>query len=191
MNLPAGTLLKSRVVEDPRDVLAAALDRRVTGYAVFEPKETLLLDAEGRGILTFEAGVPTLAYHTGTDRGGPAALADLAAPGPYRVELYELDDGRAGQIGDPATLGVPPGAPAERLAGDPALATSTRRSAPADGDAEAGRRGDPAEVPTGKASPESAVEAFLDDAEKIEAIREQARAEARARAEEWGFGDVG
>jgi hypothetical protein len=191
MNLPEGTLLKARVVEDPRDVLAAALDRSVTGYAVFEPQETLLLDGEGRGVLTFEAGVPRLAYHTGTDRGGPAALADLATPGPYRVELYELGPEALDAIGDPRDLRVGPGAPAERLAGDQALAASTRRSAP-----DERTREEPAEpadrrdAGTAESAPESAVEAFLDDAEKIEAIREQARREARERAEEWGFDEV-
>jgi hypothetical protein len=191
MNLPEGTLLKARVVPHPRDALAAALDRAVTGYAILEPQETLLLDAEGRGVVTFEEGVPTLVYHTGTDRGGPAALADLAAPGPYRVELYELDAVALDRIGDPASLQVPPGAPAERLAGDPALAASTRRTAPEDRcGPDAGATAEDDDGPAEGTPPESAVEAFLEDAEKIEAIREQARREARARAEEWGFDDV-
>ncbi len=34
---------------------------------------------------------------------------------------------------------------------------------------------------------QSAVEAFLDDAEKIEAIKQQARSEARERAQQWEF----
>lgn len=204
MNVPEGTLLKSRVVADPRDPLAAALDRELTGYAVFEPQETLLLDSQGRGVLTFREGVPDLAYYTGSDRGGPAALADLAMPGPYHVELYRLpavafdalDD--AGALADAESLRVPAGMPAERLAGDPALAASTRRAAPPgrcrspvssrgecidDGERDGGDDGG-----VGRGGEErSAVEAFLEDEEKIEAIREQARREAEARAEEWGF----
>ncbi|MUV51613.1 hypothetical protein [Haloarcula sp. CBA1122] len=53
MKLPRGRLDKSRVVTDPRDTLADVLDRELTGYAVFESQETLLLDGEGRGVITF------------------------------------------------------------------------------------------------------------------------------------------
>ena len=190
--LPEGRLLQSRVLDEPRDPLAIALDRRLTGYVVFESQESLLLGDDGRGIVTLHDGVPRLAYYTGTDRGGPAALADLATPGPYRVELYELAADVLESVVDEATFQVPPGAPAERLVGDPALATSTRRAAPdawctASGtgtgpDEDGHRSGPPGEVQR-----RTAVEAFLDDAEKIEAIREQAREEAQARAEEWGF----
>ncbi|WP_276270822.1 hypothetical protein [Haloarcula litorea] len=177
MRLPEGRLRKARVVTDPRDPLAEVLDTELTGYAVFESQEALLLDADGRGVVTFEAGVPVLAYHTGTDRGGPPALADLAVPGPYHVSVYELDAADLRPVHEVAELRVPPGMPAERLAGDPALADSTRRAAPAE------RCGDGPESRTGS----SAVEAFLDDEEKIEAIRRQAREEAQARAEEWDF----
>ncbi|MFB6075150.1 MAG: hypothetical protein ABEJ89_09065 [Haloarculaceae archaeon] len=185
MKLPEGRLLRAKVVDDPRDALAVALDREVTGYAVLEPQETLLLDAGGRGVLTFRAGVPVLAYDAGTDRGGPAALAALAAPGPYRVELYAADREELAPLHEARDLRVPPGMPAERLAGDPALAASTRRAAPddlpsvdavetaADGDDPAPDRG--------------AVEAFLADEEKIAAIRERAREEAERRAAEWGL----
>jgi hypothetical protein len=82
MRLPHGELVRSRVVSDPATALVAAAERELTGYAVFEPQDSLLLDADGRGVVTFEAGVPVLAYHTGTDRGGPEAIADLAVPGP-------------------------------------------------------------------------------------------------------------
>ena len=184
MNLPDGRLLKSRVVSDPRYPLAEALDRVLTGYAVFEPQETLLLDASGRGVVTFDAGVPDLVYYTGTDRGGAAALGDMAMPGPYHVELYELPDGAFDVLGDPDSLQVPPGMPAERLAGDPALAASTRRAAPDDRiDPDTGDGSDPEE----ESEDQSAVEVFLDDEAKIEAIQRQARTEAKARAEEWGF----
>jgi len=181
MNLPEGDLVKSRVVADPRDALADALDRSLTGYAVFEPQETLLLADEGRGVLTFSEGVPVLAYHTGSDRGGPAALADLATPGPYHVDIRAVDAVALAEAHDVTELRVPPGMPAERLAGDPALADSTRRAAPDD-------RAAPDTDGEADGSPETdqrAVEAFLEDEQKITAIKEQARAEAERRAEEW------
>ena len=176
MRLPRGTLRKSRVVTDPREPLAEVLDRSVTGYAVFESQESLLLDADGRGVVTFADGVPVVAYHTETDRGGPPALADLAVPGPYHVSVFELSEAELSSAHEVDSLRVPPGMPAERLAGDPALADSTRRAAPDD-------RTDTAADSDGK----SAVEAFLDDEEKIKAIREQARDEAEKRAAEWNF----
>jgi hypothetical protein len=164
--LPAGRLVRSRVVDDPGTVLAEALDRGLTGYATLEPQGSLLADEGGRGVLVFEAGVPRLAYHPRTG-GGEAALPAMAGPGPCRVELCEAP---AAALPAPDTLGpsVDPGSPAERLAADPDLAARTRRRAP-DGDAG------------------SAVEAFLEDEAAIEAVREEARAEAERHAEEWGL----
>ena len=181
MRLPRGRLRKSRVVTDPREPLAEVLDRAVTGYAVFEAQDSLLLDADGRGVVTFEDGVPVAAYHTGTDRGGPPALADLATPGPYHISVFELDAADLTTVHEVDELRVPPGMPAERLAGDPALADSTRRAAPADRATQSADdgRGD-----------HGAVEAFLEDEEKIAAIREQARKEAQQRAAEWGLSDT-
>jgi hypothetical protein len=187
MKLPEGRLVRSRVVSDPRTVLVDALDRAVTGYAVLEPQGSLLLDDEGRGVLTFEEGVPAVAYHTGSDRGGPLALADLAAAGPYRLDLYAVRSGALDAVHDHDAFRVPPGMAAERLAGDQSLADRTRETAPTDRPVD--REGD-----NGESSGErdvGAVEAFLDDEHKIEAIRERAREEAQARAEEWGFDDVG
>ncbi len=181
MRLPQGRLRKSRVVTDPREPLAEVLDRGVTGYAVFEPQDALLLDADGRGVVTFTDGVPVVAYHTGTDRGGPPALADLAVPGPYHVSVFELDAADLAPVHDVEELCVPPGMPAERLAGDPALADSTRRAAPADR---------PATGECDEGDDHGAVEAFLEDEEKISAIREQARQEAKQRAAEWGLNDT-
>ncbi|MFB6298463.1 MAG: hypothetical protein ABEH56_08080 [Salinirussus sp.] len=172
MNLPRGSLLRRRVIEDPATPLTDALEADLTGYARLESQDALLLDAEGTGLLTFEAGVPVAAYHTGTDAGGPAALADIAVPGPKRLELYELDGSVLASVHDARDLRVPPGAPAERLAGDPALAERTRSRAP-------DTRLDEDDDGPG------AVEAFLEDEAKIAAIRERAREEARARAEEW------
>ncbi|MDS0220606.1 hypothetical protein NDI54_04485 [Haloarcula sp. S1AR25-5A] len=186
MKLPRGRLDKSRVVTDPRDSLADVLDRKLTGYAVFESQETLLLDGEGRGVITFTDGVPVLAYHTGTDRGGPPALADLAIPGPYHVSLYALDAADLESAHEAADLRVPPGMPAERLGGDPALADSTRRAASDERLSPMGSDDDAATAEAG-ATERSAVEAFLDDTEKIAAIKEQARSEARERAQQWEF----
>lgn len=171
--VPQGKLIRSRVVPDVRTVLVDALDRALTGYAVVEPQETLLLGDDSKGVLTFEAGVPVLAYHTGTDAGGPKALADLATVGPCRLELYALTARQLEAAHDTPELRVPPGMPAERLAGDPALADQTRERAPTD------RRDEEPDL--------DAVEAFLEDVEQIDAIREQARAEAKRRAEEWGL----
>jgi len=186
MKLPDGRLVRSRVVSDPRTVLVDALDRGLTGYAVLEPQGSLLLDDDGRGVLTFAEGVPVVAYHTGTERGGPPALADLAASGPYRLNLYAVRPGALDAVHDRASFRVPPGMAADRLAGDQSLADRTRELAPEDWTTE--RTHDAAS--SGERSV-GAVEAFLDDERKIEAIREEARAEARERAEEWGFGDVG
>lgn len=179
MKLPRGRLQRRRVVEDMATPLANALATDLTGYARLESQEALLLSADGVGVLTFAEGVPVVAYHTGTDAGGPAALADIAAAGPYRVERYELDVETLAPVHDAADLRVPPGMPAERLAGDPALADRTRAAAP-DWTGEAVEAEAPADGP-------GAVEAFLEDEAKIEAIRERAREEATERAREWGF----
>jgi len=175
MKIPRGELVRSRVVSDPAVALEAALDRELTGYAVLEPQDALLLDRGTTGVITFEDGVPVLAYDVESDGGGPDALADLAVPGPYRVELYELEPADLAEAHDTPELSVPPGTPAERLAGDPELADRTREVAPED----RLRDDDPA----------SPVEAFLADEEKIAAIREQAREEATQKAEEWGLDD--
>ena len=183
MKLPRGELLRSRVVTELATTLSDALDRELTGYALLEPQDALLLDAQGRGVLTFEAGVPVVAYHTGTDCGGPEALADLAVPGPYRVELYELDVDALASVNDTEEFSIPPGLPAQRLAGDAHLADRTRSVAP-----------DHRTAPPGGAGEDDldAVAAFLEDDGKIEAIREQAREEAQRRAEQWGLeGELG
>lgn len=174
MRLPRGQLVRSRVVVDPATPLVDALDRELTGYAVLAPQESVLLDGDDAGVLTFEDGVPVVAVHPGTDRGGPAALAALAGPGPVSAELYRLDAADLATVHDVDELRVPPGMPAERLGGDPALAERTRAAAPD------GRTGDP----ESEADP---VAAFLDDDERVAAIRERAREEAERRAAEWGL----
>jgi hypothetical protein len=174
--LADGRLVRSRVISDVRELLNHALERELTGYAVLEPGESLLLDADGKGVLTFEEGVPVLAYHTATDDGGPPALAAFG-DGPYRADCYELGPGALAEVHDTPELRVPPGMPAERLAGDPALADRTRDRAPEG-------RPDRAEEAGG-----GAVAAFLENEERIERIREEARAEAQRRAQEWGLDD--
>lgn len=174
LHIPRGRLVRSRVVPDVRTVLVDALDRDLTGYVVVEPQSALLLGDDGAGVMTFEDGVPVLAYHTGTDEGGATGLAAFAGTGPCHVDCYELDASALAEAHDTPELQVPAGMPAERLAGDPALADRTRERAP-----------DDRQAPT---EPDAVV-AFLDDADRIEAIRREARDEARRRAEEWGLDD--
>ncbi|MFC5135805.1 MULTISPECIES: hypothetical protein [Haloferacaceae] len=178
LEIPRGDLLRSRVVSDVGTTLSAALERSLTGYATVVPQETLLLSGDARGVLTFEAGVPVLAYNTVTDSGGADALAELAVPGPYRVELYAVAPEALRAAHDEEALRVPPAAAATELADDRDLAERTREAAPADRLAdEDGEEAD-------------AVAAFLADDDRIAAIREQARSEARERASEWGLDDA-
>jgi hypothetical protein len=164
MSLPESALVRSKVVTDPGEALAAALDRCHTGYLVLEPGDALLLDDAGRVVLTLEEGVPTHAEHTGTGRTGAEALRALEGPGPFEASLYECPP-------DPRGAPVEPDRPASVLAGDPELAERARRAAPETVPAE---------------DPDSVV-AFLDDEEAINDIRERAREEAQSRAEEWGL----
>jgi len=178
LRIPRGDLLRSRVVSDVGTSLARALDRELTGYATLVPQETLLLESDARGVVTFADGVPVLAYNTVSDSGGPDALAELAVPGPYRVELYAVGDGALETAHEEDALRVAPGAAATELADDQALADRTRDAAPDERlDAASDDDGD-------------AVAAFLEDDERIEAIREQARSEAAERASEWGLDDA-
>ncbi|WP_435094374.1 hypothetical protein [Halorubrum sp. N11] len=178
LRIPRGDLLRSRVVSDVGTTLARALDRELTGYATLVPQETLLLEGDARGVVTFADGVPVLAYNTVSDSGGPDALAELAVPGPYRVELYAVDDGALETAHEENALRVAPGAAATELADDQTLADRTREAAPDERlDSERADDGD-------------AVAAFLEDDERIEAIREQARSEAAERASEWGLDDA-
>lgn len=178
LRIPRGNLLRSRVVSDVGTTLSRALERELTGYATLVPQETLLLESEARGVLTFADGVPVLAYNTVTDSGGPDALAELAVPGPYRVELYAVNGGGLETAHEEDALRVAPSAAATELADNQGLADRTRSAAPDE------RLDDRGEDDT------DAVAAFLEDDDRIEAIREQAQAEAQDRAEEWGLGDA-
>ncbi|NHX37077.1 MULTISPECIES: hypothetical protein [Halolamina] len=188
LEIPRGRLIRSRV--GVASALDAAFSRELTGYARIEP-DSLLADGEP-GVVTFAEGVPRAAYcergtgdgerrgdsheperPIGGDSRGVDALAALAGPGPCSVELYELPADALAEVHDAPEFSVPPGAPAEELADDPALAERTRDRAPADAhDGEA-----------------SALESFLEDEERIAAIQEEARAEAEQRAAEWGLDD--
>lgn len=174
MTAHGGRLLHSRVVSDLGAVLERALDGSITGYATVEPQDALLLDADGLGVLALEAGVPVAARHTGTGRVGREALAELSIPGPCRVELYERD--RPVPFADDPSHRVPPGLPADRLVSDPELANRTRSAA--------------ADRGTGERTDADALAAFLTDEERVEAIRRDARQEARQRAEQWGLTDA-
>lgn len=175
MKLPQGRLRRRRVVTDLATPLKRALDEEFTGYVRLEPQDALLLDSEAAGVVTFDRGVPVLTYHTGTDSGGSEALADIAVAGPYRVERYELDEDALADVHETSELAVEPGAPAEHLAGDIELARRTRECAPDD------------RVGRDNHTDQAAVEAFLDDEDRIADIQEAARQEAQSRASDWGF----
>ncbi|WP_436936039.1 hypothetical protein [Halovenus marina] len=176
MKLPHGRLLRSRVVSDPGTVLSSALDAELTGYARLQPQDALLLDADGVGVLTFEEGVPVAAYHTASDSSGSDAVSAIAVSGPFRVELYELDGDVLTELHDTESFTVPPGLPAEQLAGDPSLVERTREAAP-DSRVDASSDSSQSEV----------VESFLDDQTAVEAVQDRARTEALERADSWGF----
>jgi len=189
LEIPRGRLVRSRV--GVASAFEAAFSRELTGYARIEP-DSLLADGEP-GVVTFAEGVPRAAYceraagrgerrvdshepgsgdqPIKSDSRGVDALATLAGPGPCSVELYELPADALAAVHDAPEFSVPPGAPAEQLADDPALADRARERAPDDahdGDA-------------------SALESFLEDEERIAAIQQEARAEAEQRAAEWGL----
>lgn len=171
--IPDGELLRSRVVTALSPTLKDALERELDGYAVLSPRDALLDADDERGVLTFEGGVPTLAYHTGTDRGGPPALADIGPP-PYQLELYALDAEVLELPHRTETLRVSPGTVAERLAADDELAARVRTAAAeADGRPEA-----------------DTVESFLENEAAVADIRDAARETAIERADEWGFSDA-
>ncbi|MFC5971017.1 hypothetical protein ACFPYI_06685 [Halomarina salina] len=172
VDIPHGTLVLSRVVDGVGVALDAAFERSLTGYAVVTPQAALLLD-DAECVLTFESGVPVLAYHLASDAGGTDALTAFPAGGPCRVELFTLPAEALATAHETPDLRVPPGAPAEHLAGDEALADRCRERAP-DREDDAGT--DP-------------LAAFLADEERIAAIQEEAQAEAARRAEEWGLDD--
>lgn len=171
--IPEGELLRSRVVETLSPALYDVLDRRLDGYALVSSRNTLLGGDDESGVITFEGGVPVLAYHSGTNRGGPPALEDVG-PAPYRFELYALEADALELPHRTDELRIPPGALAMRLADDSDLADRTRTAA-----------GDDRDKPI-----DDTVEAFLEDEAVIEDIRRSAREEALDRADEWDLTDA-
>ncbi|WP_299236391.1 hypothetical protein [Natronomonas sp.] len=167
--IPEGDLLRSRVLTALAPALSAVLERRLDGYALVASRDGLLGSDSERGVVTFEDGVPVLAYHSRTDRGGPQALDDIGAA-PYRFDLYALDPDALELPHRNEDLRVGPGTVAERLAGDPALADRTRERAG-----------------TLDRDPDDGLEAFLDDEAAIEGIKRSAREEATEKADAWGI----
>ncbi|MFC7097663.1 hypothetical protein [Halobaculum marinum] len=177
--LPRGELVRARVATAFAAPLAAALDDRLTGYLRIEPGEALLGGSGAEAVVTLEEGVPVLVYDAAADADGPAALAALAGSAPARVESYRLPAETLADLHDPdadaaAPFRVAPDAPARELAADDDLADRTRAAAPDD-------RGDEGD--------HDALAAFLADEERVEQVRADARAEAEARAAEWGLSD--
>ncbi|PSQ44468.1 hypothetical protein BRD17_04090 [Halobacteriales archaeon SW_7_68_16] len=190
--VPSGRLLRSRTVADPGVVLADALDRTHTGYVIFERGPDALVTDSDRLVVTIVDGCPRGAAATdGT--AGETALALLDATDPVRVEVHAADRTALGAAHDDATI-VPPDAPARRLGADD-LARRLRDHAPDDrvpdrsspkpddGDGDDGTERHEDAAPTAHDS----LSAFLDDAERIERLKEQARADARDRAAELGL----
>lgn len=171
---PDGSLRRARTVRDLSVSLSAALDERLTGYLLVESGGAILLGDATRGVITVSNGVPVLAYEVGTEAGGPDALAELAGPGPARVETYAVPAAELDALHDGADCRVAPDEPARQLADDSNLAERTREQAP---DSRLDREDD------------SALASFLADDDRVEAIQTEARAEARRRAEEWGLDD--
>jgi hypothetical protein len=169
--IPDGELLRSRVVTSLASPLEDVLERRLDGYAILSPQDALLGSADDRGVITFEAGIPALVYHAGTDRGGPPAIADIGSP-PFLFELHALDADALELPHRTDALRVPPGSVAERLANDNDLAARIRSIVD---DA-------PEQI--------DSVESFLDDETAITELQRTAREDAEARADEWGLSDA-
>lgn len=177
MNLPEGRLLRQRVLNTVETVLTGSLERNLTGYALLEPQETLLLSADQAGVITFTDGVPVAAYHTEPDATGADALTEIASSGPYRLEMYALEETALEPLQRNDSVRVPPGLPARVLSGDQELVERTREQAPRDRIERTER----------EQSGLDAVEAFLDDESRIETVRSRARTEAESRADDWNL----
>ncbi|SHG40080.1 hypothetical protein [Halobaculum gomorrense] len=178
--LPRGDLVGAGVATDFAAPLAASLDDELTGYLRLEPGDALLGGGGSEAVITLADGVPVLTYDAGGDADGPAALAALAGTTPVRVERYRLPTEALAPLHDAVADGsdpfrVAPDAPARELADDDELADRSRRAAPPERRDATGDH--------------DALAAFLADEERVESVRREARAEARARADEWGLTD--
>ncbi|GGL63399.1 hypothetical protein [Halocalculus aciditolerans] len=185
------TLVFSRVLDDPGVCLDRALADAFTGVAAFEARAALVGDASDTYDLAFEDGVPTRAAARDADAAGPPVLSRLAEAAPCRVEL-RADATRS--FRSDATVDPPAVARAldrDRLVdqypaspeSDPETGPDADESSP---DPDAVNVG---ETAAGAEPAESvdALEAFLADEERVDALRERAREEAVERADEWGF----
>ena len=76
--IPDGELRRSRVLTDLSPALEDALEQRLDGYALVSPLDALLGDADECGVITFEAGVATLAGVVFLRRYGEATQTTLA-----------------------------------------------------------------------------------------------------------------
>ena len=166
-----GALVRARSVDRLSVSLARVLTEEHTGY--------LRIVADGpldgaTGVVTVVDGVPVAAVTDGERACGVAALDALAVPGVVRVETYRCETAALASLHDCADYRVPPGAPAERLCDDSALAARSRERAPAS------RVG----------ADDSTLLSFLGDDRRLAAIRSEARAEARADADSWGLNDA-
>lgn len=175
MKITGGTLKRSQTVSEYGPVLATILEEQLTGYSRIEPGDAVVLEADGAGVLTFEGGVPQAAYHTTTDATGEAALEELSNLGPFYVEVYTVSEELLAGVHDTPAVCIPPERPAERLAGDPKLADRTRAQA----STEQRKRG--------RVTKEETLVSFLEDEQRIEQIRTEAKEQARRRAKEWNL----
>lgn len=175
--IPTGDLCRSRTDADIAETLVSALDRSLTGYIVFEPQQSILAGDDDRAVITFEQGVPMAAYHTDNDVVGSQAIDALSDSGTPHVDVYTLPATALMSIHRDVTdtFAIAPTAPARRLTDNATLVERTRNAAP--------------QTRVTGTDTQTAVEAFLADTDQIESIKQEARAEAAARAAEWGFTD--
>ncbi|MDZ7745335.1 MAG: hypothetical protein U5K28_01940 [Halobacteriales archaeon] len=166
MTIPAGTLIASRVVGSLATPLETCFETRHTGY--LRVVSGVPVADTDPVVVTFDNGVPTAAVVPDGEPTGPRALAALPETGPFRVERIRTTAAVLDALHDRPACRIDAGRLAERAdAAD--LAARIRERAPDDAD-------DP-------------VGGFLDDAERIAALKREARAEATAQADEWGLTD--
>lgn len=175
MQITEGQLERSQMVTDYGQVLSDLLDDELTGYSRIESGDSVVFETDGAGILTFESGVPVAAYHTADGMTGEAALEELSKIGPFYIEVYTVEATVLSSVHETAAVRVPPERPAEQLAGDPALAERTRAAASSD------------QLSRGRETDGEALLAFLNDEDRIEEIRQEAKEQAKQRAEQWNL----
>lgn len=176
MRIPRGEFRRSHAADDAAAVLRTALDEELTGYAIFEPQDALLLGGTTRGTVMFEDGVPALACSTECEVGSRDGLEGFAVTGPTRAAVHTVDVTELMDAHEVEAFRVPSDGPARVLVGDERLATKILDAAPV--------------MHREESRDQSAIEAFLVDTGVIEEIRSEVREEARAKVSEWGLDDV-